>query len=51
MTGRENARFVGRLYGLSERETTQVCEFVWDFSELNDYFDMPVKSYSEWYEK
>lgn len=46
MTGRENARFVARLYGLSQRQTIDLCDFVEDFSELGDYFDMPVRSYS-----
>ena len=43
MTGRENARFIGRLYGGSPRKIEQFAE---DFTELGIYFDMPVKTYS-----
>lgn len=43
LTGRENLRFVCRLYGEDYRET---AAFVEDFAELGDYFDMPVLTYS-----
>ena len=43
LTGRENLRFVCRLYG---EDWKKVAEFVEDFSELGAYMDMPVKSYS-----
>ncbi|HMK90430.1 MAG TPA: ABC transporter ATP-binding protein [Methylocystis sp.] len=43
MTGRENIRFVSRIYGADARKTD---EFVEDFSELGDYLDAPVKTYS-----
>lgn len=43
MTGRENAKFVARVYGADMRK---VIEFVEDFSELGDYMDIPVKTYS-----
>lgn len=43
LTGKENLRFVARIYGASIRE---VSRFVADFSELGDYMDMPVKTYS-----
>ncbi len=46
MTGRANVKFVCRLYGKSEKEIDEVIEYVKDFSELNDYFDMPIKTYS-----
>lgn len=46
LTGRDNARFVCRIYGDGEREVDRKIEFILDFSELADYFDMPVKSYS-----
>ncbi len=46
MTGRENTRFVCRLYGLTAEETTRVADQVMEFSELGNYFDMPVKTYS-----
>jgi capsular polysaccharide transport system ATP-binding protein len=43
LTGRENLRFVCRIYGVS---FTKVADFVADFSELGPYLDMPVKTYS-----
>ncbi|WP_409587007.1 ABC transporter ATP-binding protein [Vibrio rotiferianus] len=43
MTGAENLRFVSRIYGA---DIKQVTEFVRDFSELGDYLDMPIRSYS-----
>ncbi|WP_274700499.1 ABC transporter ATP-binding protein [Vibrio aestuarianus] len=43
MTGAENLRFVSRIYGA---DIKQVTEFVKEFSELGDYLDMPIRSYS-----
>jgi capsular polysaccharide transport system ATP-binding protein len=43
LTGHENARFVARLYGA---DVHHVCAFAFEFSELGDYFDMPVRTYS-----
>jgi capsular polysaccharide transport system ATP-binding protein len=43
MTGRENARFVARIYGKSP---DKIARFAEDFTELGIYFDMPVKTYS-----
>ncbi len=43
MTGRENVKFVSRIYGADPRKT---LDFVEDFSELGDYIDVPVKTYS-----
>lgn len=43
LTGRENLRFVSRIYGA---EIKKVTEFVEDFSELGPYMDMPVNTYS-----
>ncbi|NLH82933.1 MAG: ABC transporter ATP-binding protein [Phyllobacteriaceae bacterium] len=43
MTGRENVKFVARIYGEDPRK---VLDFVEDFSELGDYIDAPVKTYS-----
>ena len=42
-TGRENVKFVARAYGADIR---QVINFVEDFSELGDYIDVPIKTYS-----
>ena len=43
MTGRDNLHFVARIYGQNVRK---VSDFVDDFSELGDYLDAPVKTYS-----
>ena len=43
LTARENARFVGRIYGES---TDYVEAFTEEFSELGSYFDVPLRSYS-----
>jgi len=43
LTARENARFVARIYG----ESTRYIEaFTQEFSELGDYFDVPLRNYS-----
>lgn len=46
MTGKANVKFVCRLYGKSKRDIDKIVDFVKDFSELEDYFDMPIKTYS-----
>ncbi len=43
LTGRENARFVARIYGADYR---QVEANTIEFSELGKYFDRPLGSYS-----
>ncbi len=46
MTGRANVKFVCRIYGKSKKEIDKSIEFVKEFSELGDYFEMPIKTYS-----
>jgi len=46
MTGKANVKFVCRLYGMNTVETKEIVAYVKDFSELDDYFDMPIKTYS-----
>lgn len=46
MTGRANVKFVCRIYGKSKRDIDEAIEFVKEFSELGDYFEMPIKTYS-----
>ena len=46
MTGRQNVKFVCRIYGKSDFEIQEAIESVKEFSELGDYFDMPIKIYS-----
>lgn len=43
LTGRENLRFVSRIYGA---DIKRVTEYVEDFAELGPYLDMPIKTYS-----
>lgn len=45
LTGRQNVRFVSRLY-VSEEEVAQKVAFVEEFAEIGKYYDMPIKSYS-----
>ncbi|MFZ0133692.1 MAG: ABC transporter ATP-binding protein [Desulfobacterales bacterium] len=43
LSGRENLRFICRIYGADLR---RVAAFVAEFSELGDYMDMPLNTYS-----
>lgn len=43
LTGHENLRFVCRIYGVP---INKVSRYVEEFSELGDYMDMPVNTYS-----
>ncbi|EKR7577056.1 ABC transporter ATP-binding protein, partial [Escherichia coli] len=45
LTGRENVKFVARLYS-NKSELKEKIDFVEDFAELGKYFDMPIKTYS-----
>jgi len=45
LTGRENVKFVARLYA-NRNEIKEKVAFVEDFAELGKYFDMPIKTYS-----
>jgi capsular polysaccharide transport system ATP-binding protein len=46
LTGRENVRFVAQIYGYSRENVKDRVNYVRDFAEIGDYFDMPVKTYS-----
>lgn len=46
MTGRQNVKFVCRIYGKGEEEIRKIATYVKEFSELEDYFDMPINLYS-----
>ena len=47
LTGREGARFVCRINGVTERAAIrEKLDFVADFADIGDYFDEPVKTYS-----
>ncbi|MGC2200168.1 MAG: ABC transporter ATP-binding protein [Stellaceae bacterium] len=43
LSGRENVAFIARIYGA---EIHTLTEYVETFSELGEYFDMPVNTYS-----
>jgi capsular polysaccharide transport system ATP-binding protein len=43
LTGEENARFIARIYGKNE---DRIAKFVDSFAELEEYFLMPVMTYS-----
>lgn len=45
LTGRQNAKFVCRVQG-EEAHLDERLEFVEKFAELGEYFDEPVKNYS-----
>jgi capsular polysaccharide transport system ATP-binding protein len=46
MTGKQNVKFICRIYGKDEFETNEIIASVRNFSEIGDYFDMPIKNYS-----
>ncbi|NJC88966.1 MAG: ABC transporter ATP-binding protein [Desulfuromonas sp.] len=43
LTGRENLRFIARIYAA---DIPKVTAFVEEFTELGEYMDMPVNTYS-----
>jgi lipopolysaccharide transport system ATP-binding protein len=45
-TGRQNVYFSGQLQNLSRTEIDAAIEWIQDFAEIGDYFDMPVRNYS-----
>ncbi len=46
ISGRDNARFVCRINGDDEEDTRIRVDFIRRFSELGDFFDRPVETYS-----
>ncbi|WKB51091.1 ABC transporter ATP-binding protein [Eleftheria terrae] len=46
LTGRDNAKFVCRIYGATGEAMREKLRFVQSFAEIGEYFDLPVKSYS-----
>lgn len=44
MTGRENTRFVCRIHGV--HDTAEVEEWVKEFSEIGQHYELPIKGYS-----
>jgi len=45
-TGRENIYLRAALLGFSKKETSSIIDDVIEFSELGDFIDMPVRTYS-----
>lgn len=43
MTGVQNIRFLARIYGI---DSESLADFVRDFAELGDFFNMPIRNYS-----
>lgn len=46
LSARENVAFVCRLYGADRDTLKERVAFVREFSEIGDYFDLPMSSYS-----
>ena len=46
MTGRENVKFVCRVYGAEGDAMREKVRYVQDFAEIGDWIDEPIKTYS-----
>jgi ABC-type polysaccharide/polyol phosphate transport system ATPase subunit len=46
LTGRENAFLNGAIIGLPRKAVQERLDAIFDFAELGDFIDMPVKYYS-----
>lgn len=46
LTGKENVKFVCRLYRTDREQTKEKINFVKEFAEIGHYFDMPMQTYS-----
>ncbi len=46
LSGRDNVKFVCRIYGATGQAMLNKIRFVEEFAEIGEYFDQPVKSYS-----
>ncbi len=45
-TGRENIKLRGLMMGLSKKKIDEMADEIIEFSGLNDYIDLPVRTYS-----
>ncbi len=46
LTARENLQFICRVHGATGPAMRRILDFVADFAEIGDYFDLPISSYS-----
>ncbi|MEW6765349.1 MAG: ABC transporter ATP-binding protein [Pseudomonadota bacterium] len=46
LSGRDNVKFVCRIYGAKGEAMREKIRFVEEFAEIGEFFDQPVKSYS-----
>jgi len=46
LTGRENVKIAGAVLGFSEKQIAESLDEILEFSEMGDFIDAPVKSYS-----
>lgn len=46
LTGRQNVKFVCRVFGADGGDMRNKVNYVQDFAEIGEYFDQPVKTYS-----
>jgi len=46
LTGRQNVKFVCRVFGADGDDMRKKVNYVQDFAEIGEYFDQPVKTYS-----
>jgi capsular polysaccharide transport system ATP-binding protein len=46
LSGKDNVKFVARIYGYKEEELDNLIQEIKDFSELGDFFYEPIKTYS-----
>lgn len=46
MTGRDNIKFVCRIYGATGDAMREKIRYVQDFAEIGDWIDEPIKTYS-----
>lgn len=45
-TGRDNVKFRLSLLGISKPDRERLVEEIFDFTELGDFFDIPIRTYS-----
>lgn len=46
LTGRENVKFICRIHGDNAEEMRTRVEYVQNFADIGEYFDMPMNKYS-----